>query len=149
MTTREPTEDEIRLARAAYLATIGHARENHPGIEWYMQRWDAMGDGTRMVWVTIVRAVVDEMRPMTDRQWETLPGLGKKWNDLSSREVWECFLECISPKVEPVPPPPPPEPLEWAKEGEAVCGKKPDARYSTTCVVKAGHKGACDDGMPF
>lgn len=125
-TPSEPTEDEIRLVQVLENGLVNSQDS-----------------------IAIVRAIIDAIRPMTDRQWDTLPGLGKPWKDLSSGEVWQCFLESISPKVEPAPPPPPPEPLEWAKDGEPMCGKRPDPRFTSTCVLRQGHKGACDDGIQF
>jgi len=44
----------------------------------------------------------------------------------------------------------PPEPLEWAKDGEPVCGMIPNPKDpSLHCVLVPGHKGPCEDGIPF
>lgn len=129
MGTREPTVDELRLAEVV-VDTMRAA-----GL-WTTAR-DEIG-------LAVVRAIIDAMRPMTERQWEELPGLGKPWKDLSSREVWGCFLESLSPKISEEPGP------QYPKPGEAECGKILDPRWpAAVCILKLDHAGPCDDGIPF
>lgn len=152
MGTREPTADELRLVEIFNNALL--TQPQHGGA-------DACA-------LHLVRAIIDGIRPMTERQWEDLPGLGKPWRDLSSREVWECFLESLSPKIQEEPPPcehawdesfPPrcskclarqPFEPQYPEPGDRTCDKVVNESFpAARCILKLGHAGACDDGIPF